>query len=71
MSRQRRTQRRGRALEHRLEGLIYASRWLMAPLYLGLAAALAILVITFFRELAMAIPWRSTPWRKSRSFFWC
>src|SRR5882757_2453288 len=43
-------------LDHGLEGLIYASRWLMAPLYLGLAAALAILVITFFRELVMAIP---------------
>ena len=44
------------AVEHGLEGLIYASRWLMAPLYLGLAAALAILVITFFRELVVAIP---------------
>ena len=43
-------------LEHGLEGLIYASRWLMAPLYLGLAAALTILVITFFRELVVAIP---------------
>ncbi|MBS0385106.1 MAG: TIGR00645 family protein [Proteobacteria bacterium] len=47
---------RGRQAEHGLEGLIYASRWLMAPLYLGLAAALAILVITFFRELLAAIP---------------
>jgi uncharacterized protein (TIGR00645 family) len=46
----------GVAVEHGLEGLIYASRWLMAPLYLGLAAALAILVITFFRELVVAIP---------------
>ena len=43
-------------LEHGLESLIYGSRWLMAPLYLGLAAALAILVITFFRELVMAVP---------------
>jgi len=43
-------------LEHGLESLIYGSRWLMAPLYLGLAAALAILVITFFRELVVAIP---------------
>jgi len=46
----------GAAVEHGLEGMIYASRWLMAPLYLGLAAALAILVITFFRELVTAIP---------------
>jgi len=49
-------QKAGAKVEHGLEGLIYASRWLMAPLYLGLAAALAILVITFFRELVMAIP---------------
>lgn len=48
--------RRGGMIEHGLESLIYASRWLMAPLYLGLAAALAILVITFFRELIDAIP---------------
>jgi uncharacterized protein (TIGR00645 family) len=43
-------------VERGLEGFIYASRWLMAPLYLGLTAALAILVITFFRELVMAAP---------------
>jgi uncharacterized protein (TIGR00645 family) len=43
-------------LENGLENLIYASRWLMAPLYLALAGALAILVITFFRELLVAIP---------------
>jgi uncharacterized protein (TIGR00645 family) len=43
-------------LEHGLESLIYGSRWLMAPLYLGLTVALAILVITFFRELILAIP---------------
>jgi uncharacterized protein (TIGR00645 family) len=48
--------RRAGPIEHGLEGLIYASRWLMAPLYLGLAAALAILVITFFRELITALP---------------
>ena len=47
---------RGAFLEHGIEGLIYASRWLMAPLYLGLAAALTILVITFFRELIVAVP---------------
>ena len=56
MSRDDEQKRRGAAVEHGVEGLIYASRWLMAPLYLGLTAALAILVITFFRELAMAVP---------------
>ena len=48
--------KRSAAMEHGIEGLIYASRWLMAPLYLGLAAALTILVITFFRELIVAVP---------------
>ncbi len=48
--------RRGPAIERAIESLIYASRWLMAPLYLGLAAALTILVITFFRELIVAAP---------------
>src|SRR5215813_12678218 len=43
-------------VERGIERLIYASRWLMAPLYLGLAAALTILVITFFRELIVALP---------------
>jgi len=56
MSRDDEQKREGAAVEHGVEGLIYASRWLMAPLYLGLTAALAILVITFFRELAMAVP---------------
>jgi uncharacterized protein (TIGR00645 family) len=56
MSRDDERKRQGAPVEYGLEGLIYASRWLMAPLYLGLTAALAILVITFFRELVMAAP---------------
>lgn len=56
MSQSQEPKRKGTAVESGLEGLIYASRWLMAPLYLGLTAALAILVITFFRELAAATP---------------
>ena len=56
MSREDDDKRPGAHVEHDVEGLIYASRWLMAPLYLGLIAALAILVITFFRELALAVP---------------
>ena len=43
-------------LERALEGIIYASRWLMAPVYLGLIAALAILIITFFREFYIQAP---------------
>ncbi|MBC7769137.1 MAG: TIGR00645 family protein [Phycisphaerales bacterium] len=43
-------------LERALERIIYASRWLMAPVYLGLIAALAILIVTFFRELVIQLP---------------
>jgi uncharacterized protein (TIGR00645 family) len=56
MSRDDEQKRQEAGVELGLEGFIYASRWLMAPLYLGLTAALAILVITFFRELVMAAP---------------
>lgn len=42
--------------ERALEGVIYASRWLMAPVYLGLIVALGILIITFFRELYIQVP---------------
>ncbi|MBN8939264.1 MAG: TIGR00645 family protein [Rhizobiales bacterium] len=43
----------------RVEKFLFASRWLMAPFYLGLVIGLALLVITFLRELAhlvMIIP---------------
>jgi uncharacterized protein (TIGR00645 family) len=43
-------------LERAIEHTIYASRWLMAPIYLGLIAALGILIVTFFRELTHALP---------------
>jgi uncharacterized protein (TIGR00645 family) len=43
-------------LEAFIEWLIYSSRWLMAPVYLGLIAALGILIVTFFRELYMQAP---------------
>jgi uncharacterized protein (TIGR00645 family) len=42
--------------ERAIEGAIFTSRWLMAPIYLGLIAALGILVITFFRELYVQAP---------------
>ncbi len=44
------------ALERGIETVIYLSRWLMAPVYLGLIAALAILIVTFFRELVLQAP---------------
>lgn len=38
-----------------LAQVLIASRWLMAPLYLGLIAALIVVVVEFFRELFHAI----------------
>lgn len=43
-------------VERGIETLIFASRWLMAPVYLGLIVALAILIVTFFRELYLQVP---------------
>jgi uncharacterized protein (TIGR00645 family) len=39
------------AAERRLEATLFASRWLMAPFYLGLVVALAALLFVFLREL--------------------
>jgi len=39
-----------------LEKVIFQSRWLMAPFYLGLSLALVLLMITFLRELAHEVP---------------
>jgi uncharacterized protein (TIGR00645 family) len=39
------------AAEKLLANLLIASRWLMAPLYLGLLAALIVVIVAFFREL--------------------
>ncbi len=36
---------------YRVEKFLFASRWLMAPFYLGLVVALALLLVTFGREL--------------------
>jgi uncharacterized protein (TIGR00645 family) len=38
-------------LERWLERGLFASRWLMAPFYVGLAVALAALLVVFFQEL--------------------
>ena len=39
-------------LENLAERILFASRWLLAPFFLGLAVALAILLIKFMAELA-------------------
>ena len=41
----------GGKLERGLELVLFASRWLLAPLYLGMVAALALILFVFFHEL--------------------
>src|ERR1700730_1705913 len=42
-------------IEALLARFLLGSRWLMAPLCLGLVAALVIVLVEFFRELAQAV----------------
>jgi uncharacterized protein (TIGR00645 family) len=44
------------ALERWLEAGLFASRWLLAPLYVGLVVALAGLIVVFFQEAAHELP---------------
>lgn len=43
-------------LERPMERLIFASRWIMAPFYVGLAAALLLLLVKFAMHLVEAVP---------------
>ncbi|TCM81012.1 TIGR00645 family protein [Rhodovulum steppense] len=43
-------------LERNFERSLFASRWLMAPMYLGLVVSLGLLTIVFLRELAYYAP---------------
>lgn len=43
-------------IEDRFERGLFASRWLMAPMYLGLVVALAMLTVIFLRELVYYAP---------------
>lgn len=43
-------------LESKFEKTLYASRWLLAPLYLGLSLALVLLAIKFFQEVIHFFP---------------
>lgn len=43
-------------LETWLERGLFASRWLMAPFYVGLVIALAALIVVFFQELFHELP---------------
>ncbi len=44
------------ALERGLERGLFASRWLLAPIYVGLVVSLVMLVVIFFRELFAKLP---------------
>ena len=37
-------------LERTIEKLLFASRWILAPVYLGMSIALIVLGIKFFQE---------------------
>ncbi|MDD2760026.1 MAG: TIGR00645 family protein [Methylomonas sp.] len=43
-------------LEHFVERLMYASRWIMAPVFLGMSVVLLVLAIKFFQELYHFLP---------------
>ncbi|MCS3902865.1 uncharacterized protein (TIGR00645 family) [Methylohalomonas lacus] len=43
-------------LEQRFEKLLFAMRWLLAPIYFGLSLALLALAIKFFQELVHLFP---------------
>lgn len=43
-------------MERLIENTMYASRWLLAPIYLGLSLALMLLVIKFFQEVLHTFP---------------
>ena len=43
-------------VERFLEHIIFRSRWLLAPIYVGLAAVLGILVVKFVQELVHMVP---------------
>lgn len=43
-------------MERVIENLLYASRWVLAPIYLGLSIALLLLGVKFFQEALHTLP---------------
>ncbi len=43
-------------MERAIEGFLFASRWLMAPIYVGLVLTLVALLAKFFQELLHFLP---------------
>lgn len=42
--------------EHTLERIMYSSRWILAPVYVGMSLVVAALFIKFFQELSHFLP---------------
>lgn len=45
-----------KSIEYRLERFMFASRWLLAPFYIGLVGAIAILLFKFVKEFVTLLP---------------
>ena len=43
-------------VEKLIEGILFQSRWLLAPVYLGLVLSLVLLLAAFLGELVHALP---------------
>ncbi len=43
-------------LEHAIERIMYASRWILAPVYLGMSVALLAISVKFFQEIIHFVP---------------
>ncbi|MFC0811569.1 TIGR00645 family protein [Paracoccus panacisoli] len=43
-------------MEQKFERALFATRWLMAPMYLGLIGALVMMVVVFLRQVAYYVP---------------
>jgi len=43
-------------MEKFAESLLYASRWILAPIYMGLSLALVLLALKFFEEIVHSFP---------------
>jgi uncharacterized protein (TIGR00645 family) len=43
-------------IEHSVERAMYASRWIMAPVYLGMSLTLLAIAVKFFQELWHVLP---------------
>ena len=43
-------------MERFIERMMYTSRWLLAPIYIGLSLAIVLLAVKFFQEIFHAFP---------------